>query len=55
MRVNHFFYKKWFKAGIKYIEDIFTNIKWKSLEELEADFGIKPNLLDYLGILNSNP
>ena len=42
------FYKEWFKAGIRYIGDIFTNLKWKSLEDLEADFGIKPELLDYL-------
>jgi len=49
------YYKSWYTAGIKYINNLLDGNKWKSPLELEQEFDIKINLLDYLGILNSIP
>ena len=46
------FYRTWFEAGIKYIRDLVNDHKWKSIDELEKEYKIKPKILEYLGILH---
>jgi len=48
-------YKLWYEANIKIIGNLVHNGKWKNIEDIEREYGIKPPLLEYLGILNSIP
>jgi len=48
-------YTLWYNAGIKYIHNLVHHNRWKSILEIEQEFGLKIILLDYLGILNSIP
>lgn len=43
----------WFEAGIKYLKDLSIDYRWKTLDEIETEFKLRPKLLDYLGILHS--
>ena len=49
------YYKTWYDKGLRYIADIVSGIRWKTIKEIESDFGFSPKLLDYLGILSSIP
>ena len=49
------FYKRWYNVGIRYISDLVTNNKWKSIQEIAEEYYINLGLLEYLGILNAVP
>ena len=49
------YYKSWFDKGLRYITDMISGQKWKTMEEIEKQFGFSPKLLEYLGILSSIP
>jgi len=48
-------YTLWYNAGIKHIHNLVHHNRWKSIIDIEQEFGLKILLLDYLGILNSIP
>ena len=47
------FYINWFKGGIRYVADLVQEHRWKTLNEINSEYGIQPKLLEYLGILNA--
>ena len=49
------YYRTWYDKGLRYIADLTSGNKWKTITEIEAKFGFTPKLLDYLGILSSIP
>ena len=54
--VKSVFYRSWYEAGVKYIEDLISKDgKFISLNVFQRTFGIKTNFFQYVGLLNAIP
>jgi len=48
-------YKTWYESDIKFINDLVCKNRFKTIDDLEREYGVRVSLLDYLGVLNSIP